>query len=447
MIYDNLRKFYELGSTRDYNFRKKSLIKLRDEIIKHRDEINKALYKDLGKSVFEAEMSEVSYSLSEISYLIKNLKNLIKDREVNTSIINFKSRSYIKHEPHGLVLIISPWNYPFHLSIVPLAASIAAGNVTVLKTSSSSPNTSDIIEKIIKNIFPEEYIKVEKGGPGVNEKVMSEKYDFLFFTGGKVAGREVYIKAAENLTPTVLELGGQSPCIVDNCNLKIAANRIIWGKFLNCGQTCVAVDYILIKSELYEQLLTELKRALREFYGEDPINSEDYGKIINEKEYDRLINLLQEENQDIKAIREERKIAPYFIKANWSSPCMKEEIFGPILPIITYDNIDEVIDEINKRDTPLATYVFTNNKKFAKKVTERIAFGGGCVNDTLAHISNHELPFGGNGESGFGRYHGKYSFYTFSREKSILNKSFFPEITLRYPPGKKKVNIVKKLLK
>lgn len=447
-MYDNLREFYKSNITRDYDFRIKALKKLRDEIIKYRDKINEALYRDLGKSDFESEMSEVSFSLIEINYLIRNLKKLMKDKRVRTSLINFKSKSYIKYEPQGLVLIISPWNYPFNLSIVPLAGAIAAGNVIVLKTSSSSKYTSLILEEIISNIFSEDFVKVERGDIGVNERVMGEKYDFIFFTGGKVAGREIYKKASLDLTPVVLELGGKSPCIVDdNIDLKVAANRIVWGKFLNCGQTCVAVDYILCKRSIYKELYREILRALGDFYGEDIINSKDYGKIINVKEYNRLINILIKEKQELNCSRKDLKIAPHIFLASFDSPSMKEEIFGPILPIILYDSVDDVIEEINKRDTPLALYVFSKDKYFVNKVLNNTSFGGASINDTIVHLSNSHLPFGGNGESGFGKYHGKYSFYTFSISKSVLDKKYFPEILLRYPPKGNKVNIIRKLMK
>lgn len=447
-MYEDLRIFYKDGKTKDYEFRKNALISLRDKIIEKRDLINIALYKDLGKSEFESEMSEIAFSLMEINYLIKNLKNLMKKKKVRTSIINFHSKSYTFFEPHGLVLIISPWNYPFNLSIVPLAASIAAGNVSVLKTSSSSPNTSKIIKEIVEEIFEEDFVKIEVGDSGVNEKVMSEKYDFIFFTGGEETGRKIYKKAAEDLTEIALELGGKSPCIVDdNIDFKIAAQRIVWGKFLNCGQTCVSVDYILVKENSYEYLINEIDKSIIKFYGENPMDSKNYGKIINEKEYNRLVNILIKEKVDIEGNREKLKIAPHILKANWDSPSMKEEIFGPILPIIKYKNIDRVIEVLNSKKTPLALYIFSKDKNFIKKVSENVKYGGGCVNDTITHLSNSNLPFGGSGESGFGRYHGKSSFETFSRQKSILDKSYFPEILLRYPSKSNNVSIIKKIMK
>lgn len=447
-MYEDLRILYKDGKTKDYEFRKNALISLRDKIIEKRDLINIALYKDLGKSEFESEMSEIAFSLMEINYLIKNLKNLMKKKKVRTSIINFHSKSYTFFEPHGLVLIISPWNYPFNLSIVPLAASIAAGNVSVLKTSSSSPNTSKIIKEIVEEIFEEDFVKIEVGDSGVNEKVMSEKYDFIFFTGGEETGRKIYKKAAEDLTEIALELGGKSPCIVDdNIDFKIAAQRIVWGKFLNCGQTCVSVDYILVKENSYEYLINEIDKSIIKFYGENPMDSKNYGKIINEKEYNRLINILIKEKVDIEGNREKLKIAPHILKANWDSPSMKEEIFGPILPIIKYKNIDRVIEVLNSKKTPLALYIFSKDKNFIKKVSENVKYGGGCVNDTITHLSNSNLPFGGSGESGFGRYHGKSSFETFSRQKSILNKSYFPEILLRYPSKNNNIFIIKKIMK
>lgn len=447
-MYEDLRIFYKDGKTKDYEFRKNALISLRDKIIEKRDLINIALYKDLGKSEFESEMSEIAFSLMEINYLIKNLKKFMKKKKVRTSIINFHSKSYTFFEPHGLVLIISPWNYPFNLSIVPLAASIAAGNVSVLKTSSSSPNTSKIIKEIVEEIFEEDFVKIEVGDSGVNEKVMSEKYDFIFFTGGEETGRKIYKKAAEDLTEIALELGGKSPCIVDdNIDFKIAAQRIVWGKFLNCGQTCVSVDYILVKENSYEYLINEIDKSIIKFYGENPMDSKNYGKIINEKEYNRLINILIKEKVDIEGNREKLKIAPHILKANWDSPSMKEEIFGPILPIIKYKNIDRVIEVLNSKKTPLALYIFSKDKNFIKKVSENVKYGGGCVNDTITHLSNSNLPFGGSGESGFGRYHGKSSFETFSRQKSILDKSYFPEILLRYPSKSNNVSIIKKIMK
>lgn len=447
-MYEDLRIFYKDGKTKDYEFRKNALISLRDKIIEKRDLINIALYKDLGKSEFESEMSEIAFSLMEINYLIKNLKKFMKKKKVRTSIINFHSKSYTFFEPHGLVLIISPWNYPFNLSIVPLAASIAAGNVSVLKTSSSSPNTSKIIKEIVEEIFEEDFVKIEVGASGVNEKVMSEKYDFIFFTGGEETGRKIYKKAAEDLTEIALELGGKSPCIVDdNIDFEIAAQRIVWGKFLNCGQTCVSVDYILVKEDSYEQLILEINKAIVKFYGENPIDCKNYGKIINEKEYNRLVNILIKEKVDIEGSRESLKIAPHILKANWDSPSMKEEIFGPILPIIKYKNIDRVIEVLNSKKTPLALYIFSKDKNFIKKVSENVKYGGGCVNDTITHLSNSNLPFGGSGESGFGRYHGKSSFETFSRQKSILDKSYFPEILLRYPSKSNNVSIIKKIMK
>lgn len=447
-MYEDLRLFYKDGKTKDYDFRKNALISLRDKIIEKRDLINIALYKDLGKSEFESEMSEIAFSLMEINYLIKNLKKFMKKKKVRTSIINFHSKSYTFFEPHGLVLIISPWNYPFNLSIVPLAASIAAGNVSVLKTSSSSPNTSKITKEIVEEIFEEDFVKIEVGASGVNEKVMSEKYDFIFFTGGEETGRKVYKKAAEDLTEIALELGGKSPCIVDSdIDFKIAAQRIVWGKFLNCGQTCVSVDYILVKEDSYEQLILEINKAIVKFYGKNPIDCKNYGKIINEKEYNRLVNILIKEKVDIEGSRESLKIAPHILKANWDSPSMKEEIFGPILPIIKYKNIDRVIEVLNSKKTPLALYIFSKDKNFIKKVSENVKYGGGCVNDTITHLSNSNLPFGGSGESGFGRYHGKSSFETFSRQKSILDKSYFPEILLRYPSKSNNVSIIKKIMK
>ena len=451
LILDKQRAFYSLNATKDIVFRREQLEKLRTVIIEHEKDIVKALNEDLGKSEFESYSTEIGIVLSEISYALNNLENWTRVQKVKTPMANFKSKSYIYPEPYGNVLILSPWNYPFQLSLVPLVGAIAAGNTAIIKPSSSSINTSKILEKIINENFPEEFIHIiyleSKGA----RNVLDEKFDYIFYTGSPAMGRTVMEKAAINLTPITLELGGKSPCIVDKeGDLDLFAKRIVWGKLLNSGQTCVAPDYIYVHQDVKEEFIQYLIKYIREFYGQDIENNEEYVRIINERHFNRLINLIEEDKVVFggHSNLEKLYIEPTIMdKVNWDSPIMGEEIFGPIFPILEYESIVEVIEEIRKRPKPLALYVFSTNKKIVDKVINTLSFGGGCINDTIMHLSNPNMPFGGVGNSGMGAYHGKYSFDTFTHYKSISEKSLSPDIEMRYPPYKGNLRWIKRFLK
>ena len=448
-ILNKQREFFKSGATLSVKVRLEYLKKLKDVIKANEQAIFEAIYKDLGKSSTEAYMCEVGLSLDEISYFQKNLKKFAKDKTVFTPITNFHARSYIKSVPWGNVLIISPWNYPFLLSIEPLIDAIAAGNTVVLKPSAYSPYTSEIVRKIVKEVFPEEYVAVVTGGREENKALLEMKFDYIFFTGSANVGKEVLRKAAENLTPVSLELGGKSPCIVDEtANLKLTAKRIVFGKFVNCGQTCVAPDYIYCNSMVKDKLVGFICQEITKQLGENPLENKNYGKIINEKHFNRLCGLINQ-NKVVaggKTLPEALKIEPTVMdNVTWDDAVMKEEIFGPILPIMTYENLDDVIDIIESKAHPLALYIFSSNKNNIKKVTERCRYGGGCVNDVVVHLATPEMPFGGCGESGMGSYHGKFGFDTFTHKKSILDKKTWFDLPIRYQPYSKLQNILLKM--
>lgn len=448
-ILNKQREFFKSGKTLPVKVRLEYLKKLKEVIKANEQEIFDAIYKDLGKSSTEAYMCEVGLSLDEISYFQKNLKKFVKDKTVFTPITNFHARSYIKSVPWGNVLIISPWNYPFLLSIEPLIDAIAAGNTVVLKPSAYSPFTSEIVRKIVKEVFPEEYVAVVTGGREENKALLEMKFDYIFFTGSSNVGKEVLRKAAENLTPVSLELGGKSPCIVDKtANLKLAAKRIVFGKFVNCGQTCVAPDYIYCGRDIKDELVCYIRQEISKQLGENPLENKNYGKIINEKHFNRLCGLLNQDKVVVggKTLPETLKIEPTVMdNVSWDDSIMKEEIFGPILPILTYDNLDEIIDIIESKPHPLALYIFSSDKKNIKKVTELCRYGGGCVNDVVVHLATPEMPFGGCGESGMGAYHGKFGFDTFTHKKSILDKKTWFDLPIRYQPYSKLQNILLKM--
>ena len=448
-ILNKQREFFKSGKTLPVKVRLEYLKKLKEVIKANEQEIFDAIYKDLGKSSTEAYMCEVGLSLDEISYFQKNLKKFAKDKTVFTPITNFHARSYIKSVPWGNVLIISPWNYPFLLSIEPLIDAIAAGNTVVLKPSAYSPYTSEIVRKIVKEVFPEEYVAVVTGGREENKALLEMKFDYIFFTGSSNVGKEVLRKAAENLTPVSLELGGKSPCIVDkSANLKLAAKRIVFGKFVNCGQTCVAPDYVYCDKVVKDELVGYIRQEISRQLGENPLENKNYGKIINEKHFNRLCGLI---NQDKvvsggKTLPEALKIEPTVMdNVTWDDAVMKEEIFGPILPVLAYDNLDEIIDIIESKPHPLALYIFSSDKKNIKKVTELCRYGGGCVNDVVVHLATPEMPFGGCGESGMGSYHGKFGFDTFTHKKSILDKKTWFDLPIRYQPYSNLQNILLKM--
>ena len=448
-ILNRQREFFKSGKTLPVKVRLEYLKKLKEVIKANEQEIFDAIFNDLGKSSTEAYMCEVGLSLDEISYFQKNLKKFAKDKTVFTPITNFHARSYIKSVPWGNVLIISPWNYPFLLSIEPLIDAIAAGNTVILKPSAYSPYTSEIVRKIVKEVFPEEYVAVVTGGREENKALLEMKFDYIFFTGSSNVGKEVLRKAAENLTPVSLELGGKSPCIVDkSANLKLAAKRIVFGKFVNCGQTCVAPDYIYCDKGVKDELIGYIRQEISKQLGENPLENKNYGKIINEKHFNRLRGLI---NQDKvvsggKTSPETLKIEPTVMdNITWDDAVMKEEIFGPILPVMIYDNLDEVIEIVESKPHPLALYIFSSDKKNIKKVSELCRYGGGCVNDVVVHLATPEMPFGGCGESGMGSYHGKFGFDTFTHKKSILDKKTWFDLPIRYQPYSKLQNILLKM--
>ncbi len=439
-ILEKQKDFFRSGKTLDIAFRVEYLKKLKQTIKDYEELIFDALFKDLGKSRTESYMCEIGLVLDEISYMIKNIKKFAKEQIVPTPMTNFPSKSKIKLVPRGNVLIMSPWNYPFLLAIEPLVDAISAGNTVVLKPSAYSPATSDVVFKIINNIFPEEYVKVVRGGRKENEALLSYKYDYIFFTGSQNVGKEVLRKSAENLTPVTLELGGKSPCIIDKtANIPLTAKRIVFGKFLNCGQTCVAPDYLLCHENVKDDLIAEIKKQIIKQFGENPLVNETYGKIINEKHFNRVKDLIDENKVIVGGKYDENtlKIEPAVMdNVSWDDLIMQEEIFGPILPILTFKSADYIIEKIENRPHPLALYVFSQDKKFIDKITSHCRFGGGCINDVVVHLATPEMPFGGFGESGMGAYHGKFGFETFSHRRSILDKSLCVDLPMRYQPYK-----------
>jgi aldehyde dehydrogenase (NAD+) len=432
-------------------FRKEALTKLLNAIIIHENEIIEALYFDFKKPAFEAVLTETSYVISELKETIKNLKSWSKPQRVFPSLLNFPSKDYIYKEPYGKVLIMAPWNYPFQLALCPLISAFAAGNQVVVKPSELTPKTSEIIEKIIAKVFDKNDVDVREGGIEVSQQLLSQRWDYIFFTGSVAVGKIVAKAAAENLTPVTLELGGKNPCIIDNtANLKLAAKRIVWGKFMNAGQTCIAPDYILIQKDMKSHFIDYLKNEITKAYGENPRLSPDFARIVNAKNWQRLVKMIDPKKVIFggQTDSNDRYIAPTLIEeTTLESELMKDEIFGPILPILTYENENEMDAIIAKYEKPLALYIFTENRVFSKKMIQNYSFGGGCVNDTMVHFSNKRLPFGGVGHSGIGAYHGILSFDTFSHKKSILKKSNFLDLPMRYAPYKDKLATIKKLLK
>ncbi|MBO7605736.1 MAG: aldehyde dehydrogenase [Elusimicrobiaceae bacterium] len=447
-ILEEQRKFFASGATLDIDLRLAKLKLLKDTIKQYEKEISAALKQDLGKSEFESFMCEIGLVYEEISYMLKNTKRLAAEKTVHTPLVNSVARSYTKPTPYGNTLIISPWNYPFLLTMGPLIDAIAAGNTAMIKPSKNSMATTLIMGKIIRSCFKEEYVYLVDQDIDGARNLIKEKFDFIFFTGSTNIGKEVLRCAAENLTPVVLELGGKSPCIVDqSADLKLAARRIIFGKFLNCGQTCVAPDYVLCHKSIAADLQKQLCAQTQKQYGKKPFENKNYGKIISEKHFDRLSGLMEPEKIIFggQTDKDTSQIAPT-IMANitWQDKIMQEEIFGPVLPILTFENIEEVIDLLNQKPKPLALYLFSNDKQTVKQITSRVRYGGGCINDTIMHLANTEMPFGGVGESGMGAYHGEQGFKTFTHTKSIVDKKNWIDFPVRYSPYRK---IYLKLLK
>ncbi len=437
-IMSRQREFFAGGKTFDIKYRKEMLKKLRRAVVKNEKRISAALYADLGKSEQEGYMCEIGLALEEISYMISHVDRLAAPKRKPSPLVTFHAKSEILSEPYGCVLIMSPWNYPFLLCIQPLAGAIAAGNCAVLKPSAYSPATSMVIKELISEVFDPEYVAVIEGGRAENQALLDQRFDYIFFTGGVAVGRQVMEKASRHLTPVTLELGGKSPCIVDkNCNIKRATRRIAFGKYLNCGQTCVAPDYLLIHRDIKEKFLKELYKQIAVMYSENPLGARDYGKIINEKHFNRILGLIDPEKVVFggKSDHERLKIEPTVMDdVTREDAVMQEEIFGPLLPVITVGSMKEAEDFIKQGEKPLALYIFTDNKKTARYFMQRVSFGGGCINDTIMHISNPNLPFGGVGNSGMGAYHGKKSFETFSHQKGVLRTYNRIDLPIRYQP-------------
>lgn len=435
-ILEKQHKFFATGQTIPVSYRQEMLKKLKESLTKHERELNTALKKDLGKSQMESYMCEVGLTLSELTWMQKHLKGLAKEKRVPTPLAQFASRSFRSPSPYGTVLIMSPWNYPVLLTMDPLIDAIAAGNTVVLKPSAYAPATSAVMKKILEECFPQEYVAVITGGRAENQALLHQRFDKIFFTGGKTVGKEVLRCAAEHLTPVTLELGGKSPCIVDHtAKLNLAAKRIVFGKYLNCGQTCVAPDYILCDRRIRDDLISAIVKEIKLQFGEHPLENPDYGKIINQKHFERILGLINHEKlvfggeSDPEALR----IAPTVMKdITWEDAVMGEEIFGPLMPILTYDTLDEAIQVVESHPNPLALYFFSEDKASQKKVLDSCHFGGGCINDTIIHLATSAMPFGGVGESGMGGYHGKVGFETFSHTRSIVDKKTWMDLPIRY---------------
>ncbi len=440
------------GATRPLDFRLKQLQTLKQAISKYEGEIMAALQKDLRKSEFEAYSTEVGYLYDSIGHVMKNLKHWMKPKRVRTPIIHFGSKSVIYPEPYGSVLVIGPFNYPFMLVMDPLVGAIAAGNCAVVKPSEFTPHVSAVIAKLIREHFDEDYIRVVEGGKEATSTLIHAPFDKIFFTGSTQVGKIVMKAAAEHLVPVILELGGKSPCLVDkDADLDLAAKKIVWGKYLNTGQTCVAPDYVLAHKDIKPKLLGKIKEQIAAFYGTDPQQSPDFGRIVNDRHWERLTGLLEPSKIAAggQSNRDDLYLAPTLMdNVGWDDKVMAEEIFGPILPVLEYNDLDGAIAAINSRPKPLAFYLFTGNKQIQNQVMGSVSFGGGCVNDTLLHLVTPHLPFGGVGSSGMGSYHGEYSFKAFSHMKGVLKKSTKINPSFIFPPySDGKLKLIKKFMK
>ncbi|EGT0681380.1 aldehyde dehydrogenase [Clostridium perfringens] len=447
------REYFSTGETKDINFRIEKLKKLRDVLKSEEEKIFEALKKDLMKSSFESYVTEVAMVYDEINMHIKNIKKWSKKRRVKTPLVQFPAKSFIQLEPYGVVLIIGPFNYPFMLTMDPLIGAIAAGNTAVIKPSESAPETSKILKEILEKVFDEKYVLHvnPERGKEVVEELLKEKFDYIFFTGSATVGKIVMKAASQYLTPVTLELGGKSPCIIDkDCKLELAARRIVWGKLLNSGQTCVAPDYLYVHKDIEEEFIKKLEEEIKNQFGDNPLESEDYSKMVNEREFNRVLSYIDKEKLVFGGNynRKTFQIEPTILKnVTWDDPVMKREIFGPIFPILPFENLDEVIRLVNSKDKPLAIYYFSEDKNKIEKVLNSTSSGGVTINDTLVHVSSSYLPFGGVGNSGMGEYHGKYSFDLFSNKKGVMNRKTFLDLKIRYAPFQNKLTIVKKIMK
>lgn len=447
---ENQRKYFESQATKSYEFRREQLKKLQGWMTENEQAILDALHEDLGKSDYEGYLTEVAMVKQELADALKHLRGWMKPKRARTAMGQLPGTCRVLSEPYGVVLIMSPWNYPFQLTLAPLLGALAAGNCAIVKPSAYSPATSGLIRRMAEELFPPELVKVVEGGRTENAALLEEHFDYIFFTGSPAVGRLVMEKASRHLTPVSLELGGKSPVIVEkSADVALTARRLAWGKYLNAGQTCVAPDYVLVDRSREQELIEALIAEIRRMYTSAPLASEDLPKIVNQRHFQRLVGLLSSGSVAFGAQIDpaERKISPTILTdVEWDSPVMQEEIFGPILPILTYRNLDEAIQRIRQRPRPLALYLFTRDKAVEDKVLGSVSFGGGCVNDTVLHLATCHMPFGGVGESGMGGYHGPWSFRTFSHEKSILKRWAKPDIALRYAPFRGKMGKLKKLI-
>ena len=428
--------FFSSGKTIPAEFRLKQLESLKEAMIRHEADLAAALKEDLGKSRMESYMCEIGLTLSELTWMQKHLRSLMRSKRVSTPAAQFAAKSFRSPSPYGTVLIMSPWNYPVLLTLDPLIDAIAAGNTAVVKPSAYAPCTFDVMKTMIEECFPAHYVAVVDGGRAENQALLQQRFDMIFFTGGKTVGREVLRHAAEYLTPVTLELGGKSPCIVDStAKIRLAAKRIVFGKYLNCGQTCVAPDYILCDKRIRDELITAILAEIEKQFGKEPLKNPNYEKIINEKHFERILGLINGEKLVYggQSEPESLRIAPTVLNnITWDDAVMGEEIFGPLLPILTFDTLNEALDTVESHPHPLALYFFSEDKAAQKKVLDTCRFGGGCINDTIIHLATSDMPFGGVGESGMGSYHGRVGFETFSHYRSIVDKKTWMDLPIRY---------------
>ena len=428
--------FFSSGKTIPAEFRLKQLESLKEAMIRHEADLAAALKEDLGKSRMESYMCEIGLTLSELTWMQKHLRSLMRSKRVSTPAAQFAAKSFRSPSPYGTVLIMSPWNYPVLLTLDPLIDAIAAGNTAVVKPSAYAPCTFNVMKTMIEECFPAHYVAVVDGGRAENQALLQQRFDMIFFTGGKTVGREVLRHAAEYLTPVTLELGGKSPCIVDStAKIRLAAKRIVFGKYLNCGQTCVAPDYILCDKRIRDELITAILAEIEKQFGKEPLKNPNYGKIINEKHFERILGLINGEKLVYggQSEPESLRIAPTVLNnITWDDAVIGEEIFGPLLPILTFDTLDEALDTVESHPHPLALYFFSEDKAAQKKVLDTCRFGGGCINDTIIHLATSDMPFGGVGESGMGSYHGRVGFETFSHYRSIVDKKTWMDLPIRY---------------
>ncbi len=449
-LFEQQQLYFYSGKSRNLKFRQEALKKLRSAILMHEEELYEALFQDLHKSKFEAYATEIGFVLEELRFHLKHLKKWMKPRTVSSPLTSFPAKSYNIHEPLGTVLIISPWNYPFQLMMAPLIGAVSAGNTVIIKPSEIATHTAVVVERIINSTFEKEYVHVVNGGVDVSKQLLNLKFNHIFFTGSPRIGRAIMQAAAKNLVPVTLELGGKSPCIVDqDVNLRLTAKRIIWGKLLNAGQTCIAPDYLYVHHKIKNQLIKEMSRAITKFYGKKPEKSPDYPRIISSPNMERLRALLQ--NAKIvhggQSDMETKYFEPTILDdVTFDLPVMQQEIFGPIIPVLSYTDEDEIVTQINKHERPLALYIFSNSTRFQQKMRDVIPAGGVSINDTLMHIVSSKMPFGGVGNSGMGQYHGYYSFETFSHIKAVVKRGRWPDVPVRYAPFKNKLRIIKYLM-